>query len=276
MRVLVAGGHGFIGRRGTAAVAAAGHDAIAAGRAELDGAAAAGADALVWAAGGRVADYDVAVEAQARTPVRALASSGARTVVYLSSGEVYGIQDVPFGEDAPLLAVTPYARAKVAGEAAVAEACAAAGARLFVLRPAVVYGPGQGGPMLVPALTAALVAGRRFPMTPGAQTRDLVHVDDIARLIARCLDADAAPGTYNAASGVEIAVLDVVDRVAAAVAARTGVEVRALVEPGAIPYRAGDQMRYALDPTRARAQLGWTAAIDLDTGLAGTVAAALF
>jgi UDP-glucose 4-epimerase len=271
-RVLVGGGGGFIGRR---LVARLGADARAAGRAQIAAAAAEGADALVWAAGGRVPDALAGLEVHARGPVRALEASGARTCVYLSSGEVYGAQDVPFRESAALRGLSPYAEAKIAGEHAIAEACARRGARLIVLRPAVVYGPGQGGSMLLPSLMSALAGRRRFAMTRGEQTRDFLYVDDLTALIARCLEPDAPAGTYNAGTGVETEVVAMARAVADEVGRRGDFDAQPLLDAGALPYRDGEQMRYVLDVSAARARLGWSATTLLPAGIAATVASAL-
>jgi nucleoside-diphosphate-sugar epimerase len=272
MKVLVAGGGGFIGRR---LVARLGGAARAAGRAEIAAAAAEGADALVWAAGGRISDAAAGLEVHAKGAVRALEASGAKTCVYLSSGEVYGAQDVPFRESASLLGMSPYAQAKVAGEEVIAAACLRRGAKLIVLRPAVVYGPGQGGSMLLPSLVAALVARRRFAMTRGEQTRDFLYVDDLTALIARCLDDGAPAGTYNAGTGRETEVIAMARALADEVGRRRGFDAQPLLDAGALPYRDGEQMRYLLDPTMARERLGWSATTPLDDGIRATVDAAL-
>ena len=114
------------------------------------------------------------------------------------TGEVYGAQAVPFLEDAPLLGTTTYARAKIAGEAAVREAVPEA----FVLRPAIVVGPTQTGAMFVPAAVTALRARTPLRMTPGEQTRDHVLVDDVADAIARCLAPAAPPGNGTSGSAI--------------------------------------------------------------------------
>lgn len=271
MRVLVAGGRGFIGARAVDALAAAGHDAgvLEAG----DDAGAIGArgwDALVWSAGGRRATVEENRVEHVTAAVAAIeACRGLARVVYLGSGESYGAQPPPFTEDTPLAGTSPYARAKIEGERAIAEAAAHAGAGATVLRPAVVYGPGQRGPMFVPSLVAALAAGERFAMTAGEQTRDLVHVDDVAAAIAAAVAGP--PGVYNVSTGVEHAMRDV----AAMVAARVGGDAAARLDVGALPYRDGEQMRYVLDPSRAAAALGWRARVSLAAGLDALVARAL-
>jgi nucleoside-diphosphate-sugar epimerase len=120
--------------------------------------------------------------------------------------------------------------------------------------------------MFVPSLVAALAAAERFAMTAGEQTRDLIHVDDVAAAIGAALGGP--PGTYNVASGREHTMREI----AAMVAALTGGD--ALLEIGAIPYRPGEQMRYLLDPSRAAASLGWRATTELARALEQLVRAA--
>jgi nucleoside-diphosphate-sugar epimerase len=139
----------------------------------------------------------------------------------------------------------------------------------------VVYGPGQGGSMLLPSLVAALVARRRFAMTRGEQTRDFLYVDDLTALIARCLDDGAPAGTYNAGTGRETEVIAMARALADEVGRRRGFDAQPLLDAGALPYRDGEQMRYLLDPGAARERLGWSATTSLDDGIRATVDAAL-
>ncbi|MDC0671119.1 NAD-dependent epimerase/dehydratase family protein [Nannocystis radixulma] len=256
--VALGGGGGFIGRAVTEALGRA--RVVAFGREGISEATCPEVHVLIWAGGGR----DGGEEAHVAAPLRALAvaaARGARRVVYVSSGEVYGVQPVPFNEDAQRLGDTAYARAKIRGEDEVRAAAAGLGIEAVIVRPGVVYGPGQRPGMLIPALLAALRAGQRFACTPGEQTRDFVHVADVARMIARCAEDDAPAGAYNAGTGVESSVAMVVR----ALAWRLGRSE--LVELGALPYRAGEVMRYVLDPSRAKERLRFVAAVALARGL---------
>jgi nucleoside-diphosphate-sugar epimerase len=257
LRVAVGGGRGFIGAAVCRALAAAGHDAIAFGR---EGAAAGGADVLVWAGGGREPDPAALRAVHVDAPVAAARVLAPRAIVYLSSAELYGGAPVPFREDGPIDPRTPYAQAKRDGELAIA----AAAPRVIVLRPGVVYGPGQPERMLFAKVAAALAAGARVALSPGDQTRDFVWIDDVAALVARAALADAPAGVYNAGTGREVSVRDACLGIAAAL----GADRAALLDFGAQPYRAGEQMRYALDPARAAAALGWRATVSLEDGLA--------
>src|SRR5690606_4255102 len=90
--------------------------------------------------------------------------------------------------------------------------------------------------------------------------------EDVARMLVRCLADDAPAGTYNVGTGVETPVAELV----LGLADRLG--RRELVELGARPYRAGEVMRYALDPARAAEKLRFVAEIGLAEGMGRLVA----
>ncbi len=264
MTVAVGGGGGFIGRRVVAALIADGHECVAFGR---EGAPEVACEALVWAAGGRSDDVAEMTEAHMAAPLRALLALRPRRVVYLSSAEVYGRISAPFRESDEACPATVYGVAKQAGEVTLAVACAALGCALVVLRPTVVYGEGQATTMVLPAALAALRAGQEFPASAGTQTRDFLHVDDLAALVLRCLEDDAPPGTYNAGSGEEVAVHEALRMLARAV----GPDAEELLRFGVLATRPGEALRYAVDTSCCASRLGWRANIALAAGLGGLV-----
>lgn len=264
MRVLVAGGHGFIGRAVVAKLRELGHDAVPSGRTDTAELAPQGFDALVWSAGGRPISAEQCVADHAHAPVRTIkAMPNLKRVVYLSSAEVYGLQDVPFRESQALLGASPLGQAKIAGEHSVAAATSAAGANLVVLRPCWVYGPGLAPSTFLPTLIHSLAGRRRYSMSAGQQTRDLVYVDDMVRAVVRSLDDDAPDGTYNIGTGVETSVLDM----ALLIAQHVRPSAIALLDVGQRPYREGEAFRVAIDVAHAAERLGFKASIDLDDGL---------
>ncbi len=271
MRIAIGGSRGFIGGHvarywsAQAKVRADSDDWSVAGFGR--GETAVRADGLLWAAGGRGEEAEME-EAHVDAPVRALEASGAKTVVFLSSGEVYGRLEIPFREDAEPRPESPYGRAKLRGEEAVAAAATKLGARCFILRLPVVYGPHQRPGMLLPSVVRSLVAAEPVDTTTGTQTRDFVEVSDVVRLIVRCFEWDAEPGCYNAGSGVEVSVKDVLGTLARLI----GPDREALLRFGARAQRPGEAQRYLLDATRAQEQLGWKATVTLETGLRRLIA----
>lgn len=262
-------GRGFIGGHLVTALREGDRRVVAAEAHELSSALAAlDPEVVIWAAGGRVEDPAVCHEQHVTAPLGAFeAARSLRRFVYLSSGEVYGSQAVPFAETSAPLGTHPYARAKLAGERALSERAAQRAVALDVLRLPIVYGPGQTGRMLVPALVETLLRGERFAMTPGEQTRDFLYVDDVCALVERCLASDAPAGVWNASSGCEVSIREAALTIARAISPTAHEQL----DIGALPYRAHEQLRYALDPTRARDAFGWTAQIGLATGVARVV-----
>lgn len=266
--IAIGGGRGFVGRNVAEALADAGATVLPFGR---EGAPSGSCDALVWAGGGRGSDPERLRADHETAATAAIAALRPAIVVYLSSAEVYGQAPVPFREDGPLSAVTPYGRAKRAAEVAVTETAAAISAAVFILRPGVVYGVDQPPVMLLPAAARALAAGEPFPATMGRQTRDFLAVADLAELVLRCLAPGAPPGTYNAGFGAEVTVRDALRILARAV----GEGAEPLLRLGAIPQRNGEADRYALDTEKVRGALGWTPRTRLDVGLTALAHAAL-
>jgi nucleoside-diphosphate-sugar epimerase len=240
MTIVVAGATGFLGR---AAVRVLG-DVVPIGRGET-----ADGDVLVWAAGRRDSPREVHVDAAVAAARRV------SRVVYLSTGEVYGDAPVPWREDAAPMPNSDYARAKLAGEAALAVIVPT-----VALRIGVAYGREQRPPMVLPSIVEAVRAGRPIALTEGRQTRDFVFVEDVALAIVRAVAAPA--GVYNIGSGIETPVRDACELLGRLLGAPE------LLRFGARPMRDDDLARYVLDPSRARDVLGWRATTPLAVGLA--------
>lgn len=184
--------------------------------------------------------------------------------VLASSALVYGDQPGPFREDLPTLPPDAYALTKWLAEEAVRAFVRKGAVTSTILRPAVIYGPGQGGSMFVPSLVAALARGERFPMTAGAQKRDLVHVRDVAGAILAVLRAQA-DGVFNVGAGVGVPMAEI-GRNLADLAGRPD-----LLGVGELPYRDHEVWEYAVDAAALRQATGWTPEVALHDGLKETL-----
>jgi dTDP-L-rhamnose 4-epimerase len=171
-------------------------------------------------------------------------------------------------EDDPLEPRSVYAATKLAQENLAGAWAAATGAGVVALRYHNVYGPGMPRDTPYSGVAAifrsALEAGRAPRVfEDGGQRRDFVHVRDVAAANVLALAAaDPARGLrpYNIASGSPTTVL------AMAAALAQAVDGPPPVVTGEV--RAGDVRHVVATPRRARDELGFTAHVPPDIGLA--------
>lgn len=204
------------------------------------------------------------------------AAPGTRRFLHVSTDEVFGAladDDPPFSETTPYDPRSPYSASKAG-----ADHLARAYAHTFGL-PVVLtncsnnYGPFQYPEKLIPLTITRAAAGEPIPVYGrGANVRDWLHVDDHAAALERALLAGRDGATYLIGGHGERRNLDLVHALCDAVDAALGRApgaARALVT--FVADRPGHDFRYAIDPARATAELGWTPAHALEDGLAATV-----
>ena len=129
-------------------------------------------------------------------------------VVYASSCSVYGNRSEMIEEDAPLDAWTPYAAAKIAGEAYCAAYHRLGWVKSVVLRPSNVYGPGQHPDRhegVVAKFIRHKIKGERAVVYGDCFVRDFTYIEDVAVGFRRALDHEEH-GPYNVASGSGLSV----------------------------------------------------------------------
>jgi nucleoside-diphosphate-sugar epimerase len=73
------------------------------------------------------------------------AQSGCREIIFTSSISVYGIHDKPADESSAPRPYSPYGQSKLEAEKLHIDWAKKTGCRLSIVRPGVVFGPGEGG-----------------------------------------------------------------------------------------------------------------------------------
>lgn len=196
-----------------------------------------------------------------------------KRVVYVSSGGVvYGEpEQIPTGEEAPKLPLSPYGVTKLAGEHYLHYYREIHGLEYAALRYSNVYGPRQdphGEAGVVAIFSKRLLGGEELTIYgDGEQTRDYVFVKDVVSANLKVSDMNLVPGgsiddvAFNVATGVPTSVnrlADVLEEVAG-------------VHPGRA-YRAareGELRHSSLECERLR-ERGWAPKYDLRDGLRET------
>jgi nucleoside-diphosphate-sugar epimerase len=165
----------------------------------------------------------------------------------------------------PLAPATPYGVCKRALSDMLASWGATDGFQVAWGRVFFLYGPHEHPGRAVSSVVRALLRREPARCSDGRQVRDFMHVEDVASAFARLVESDVV-GAVNVASGEGVALRDVFERIATQLDARAGLQL------GALAPRAGEPAVLVADATRLREELGWRPSIDLDTGLARTIA----
>lgn len=161
---------------------------------------------------------------------------------------------------------SPYAAAKHA-----ASGYARMFARLWdlpvtVLRPAMVYGPGQSDTSkLIPSVIRAMLRRRPPQVTSGLRLVDWVHVDDVVDGFIRAAERDLPPGNgFDLCTGNPVSIRNTVELI--------GELIPGAPEPafGSLPDRPLDGPQVG-DPGPAAESLGWRPTIALRDGLRCTI-----
>lgn len=126
------------------------------------------------------------------------------------------------------------------------------------------YGPFEDRRRLVPSIVRSLLSGEVAKVTPGAQVRDYLHVEDIASAIWAVTLSDTT-GAVNVASGEAVTIAQVATRLGEIVGRPD------LIALGQLAYREGEPMHILSDASKLRRTLGFAPRYDLDGGLRQTV-----
>ncbi|HEX8723406.1 MAG TPA: dTDP-glucose 4,6-dehydratase [Pyrinomonadaceae bacterium] len=170
-----------------------------------------------------------------------------------------------FTEESPLAPNSPYAASKAAAEHLVRAAHRTFRLDAVITRCSNNYGPRQFPEKLIPLVLSNALSDEPIPVYgDGRQVRDWIYVDDHCRAILRALDRGVSGEVYNFGARNE----------------RTNLEVvTSLLDVLGKPYslirhvkdRPGHDRRYAIDPSKAEARLGWRRVETWESGVKKTV-----
>lgn len=165
--------------------------------------------------GPRFVDTNVGGTCHILEMTRAKQQHGMPHFIHISTDEVYGpILEGRAAPDAPLDPTSPYAASKAAADMLVHAWGETYGVPYTIIRPTNCYGLGQHPEKLIPKTIRSKMLGR--PMTvhgTGAQTRQWLHVEDLADAILMVLDQRVAAPVVNVSGNTEASVIDIVESI---------------------------------------------------------------
>lgn len=202
-----------------------------------------------------------------------VAAAEGAALLYTSTSEVYGdplVHPQPetyWGNVDPVGPRACYDEAKRFGEALITSFRRKHGVRAAIVRLFNTYGPGMrlDDGRVIPELLSAALAGR--PLTihgDGQQTRSFMYIDDLIEGLIRVgLDPDLDGLVLNIGSTDEITIADLASRISAAFERDLPIAF--------VKGRPGDPNRRRPDTSRMLERYGWRPTIDLDAGLRLTI-----
>ncbi|MFF9472723.1 dTDP-glucose 4,6-dehydratase [Streptomyces roseolus] len=199
--------------------------------------------------------------------LEAAVRQGISTFVHVSTDEVYGsLAHGSWDEDEPLAPNSPYAASKASADLLARAHHRTHGLDVRVTRCSNNYGPYQHPEKVIPLFVTNLLSGLTVPLYgDGANVRDWLHVEDHCRGVELVRTRGRAGRTYNIGGGTELTNKELTGLLLEACGA--GWERVVYVDD-----RKGHDLRYSVDWTRARDELGYRPAHDFPRGLAETVA----
>jgi dTDP-glucose 4,6-dehydratase len=200
---------------------------------------------------------------------------------HISTDEVYGSlgRTGKFKETTPYSPRSPYSASKASSDHLVMAYHHTYGLPVTISNCSNNYGPFHFPEKLIPLVILNALAGKPLPVYgDGLQVRDWLYVEDHCAAIWRVMKRGRPGETYNVGGNCELANIDVVKGICAALQA----DAPAAANPalGGKPYaalityvkdRPGHDRRYAIDFSKLKRELGWAPSVTFKEGLRRTV-----
>lgn len=198
---------------------------------------------------------------------------------HISTDEVFGDlegTDDLFTETTPYAPSSPYSASKASSDHLVRAWGRTYGLPTIITNCSNNYGPYHFPEKLIPHVILNALHGKPLPIYgDGQQIRDWLYVDDHARALLKVITQGKTGETYNIGGNNERTNLEVVESICELL------DELAPDKPSGIKHyselitfvkdRPGHDVRYAIDATKIREDLGWTPSESFSSGLRKTV-----
>ncbi|MCC8130281.1 MAG: dTDP-glucose 4,6-dehydratase [Ruminococcus sp.] len=188
----------------------------------------------------------------------------------VSTDEVYG--DLPldrpdlfFTEESPIRPSSPYSSSKASADLLVLAYHRTYGLPVTISRCSNNYGPYQFPEKLIPFMIMNALNNKPLPVFgEGLNVRDWLYVEDHCRAIDLIIHNGRIGEIYNIGGHNEMRNIDVVKMICR----ELGKPERLITH---VPDRKGHDLRYAIDATKIRKELGWVPEMKFEDGIKETV-----
>ena len=189
---------------------------------------------------------------------------------HISTDEVYGDLELDdperFTESTPYNPSSPYSSTKAGSDLLVRAWVRSFGVHATLSNCSNNYGPYQHVEKFIPRQITNLIDGIRPRLYgQGLNVRDWIHAEDHSSAVLRIVERGVAGETYLIGADGEKNNLEVVQTILRLMG-------RAEDDFDHVTDRAGHDLRYAIDSTRLRTELGWSPSMtNFEEGLAATI-----
>jgi len=194
-------------------------------------------------------------------------AKGVELFVNMSTDEVYGDlgKEGSFTEESPLKPNSPYSVSKASADMLGRAYYRSFGLPVVTIRASNNYGSWQYPEKFVPVIILKALRDEKIPVYgDGTNVREWLYVTDCAEGIMAAIDRGKAGEIYNIGSKEEKQNIEVAKAILKLL--RKGEELIEFVKD-----RPGHDLRYSLDTTKAKREVGWEAKTSFDEGLKKTV-----
>jgi len=193
-------------------------------------------------------------------------NASVQTFIQISTDEVYGsIANGSWPETDPLLPNSPYAASKASGDLLARSYYKTHGMDIRITRCSNNYGPNQFPEKVIPLFVTNLIEGKKIPVYGnGVNIRDWLHVDDHSLGIYKALMKGKAGEIYNIGGGLELTNLELTKQILSAMN-KTESEIEYVQD------RKGHDLRYSVDWSKAKKEIGYSPQVNFAEGLLETV-----
>lgn len=198
----------------------------------------------------------------------------------ISTDEVYGslTETGSFTEESNYTPNSPYSASKASSDLIVRSYFKTYGLNVVTTNCSNNYGPRQNKEKLIPTVIRSALAGKQIPVYgDGKNIRDWLHVQDHVMAIDLAFHQGKSGETYNIGSDNEWSNLELVQAICTLLDEKAKDKLRDyeldsfhhLIE--FVKDRPGHDWRYAIDSSKMREHLGWSATIQFKEGLSQTI-----
>jgi dTDP-glucose 4,6-dehydratase len=195
--------------------------------------------------------------------------------LHVSTDEVYGSLSSTgyFTETTAYDPSSPYSASKASSDHLVRAYHRTYGLPTVITNCSNNYGPYQFPEKLIPLMILNALSAKPLPVYgKGENVRDWLYVEDHCRALWTVLEKGRPGQTYNIGGNNEWKNIDIVYTICETLAAETGKPPENYKKQITfVQDRPGHDLRYAIDATKIKTELGWQPAETFETGLRKTI-----